>query len=460
MKKIYLFFLLAAIWLPVQAQEKVIYADGNNLKNEITRLFKRADLAYNEWEKSLLSSPVLPQESVSSSQKQFVSKNNFSRPFGAKQAVSQRMDRVMADITSQTIQEASKQAAKAALGKKWQVAFMATDFLPSTALLRLQNKVEDGSLARASFLVWEKLEEPEGEGLSLWEQLDLIDQQKIRGTLYVIYPTVEGAVTEKVRFECTPQVGELLDLLFQNMNLHSDQFYTAVILSAHGDGDGMFDRKATFSYEISEVLSKIEEVGLQVDVLNLVACRMGSLLTMYQLVKSDKINYAIVSSDDAVTGVLKRISHLLRFLRGTPRNAVISSVTHNPSMPPVGQANELGYDLQALKEPLMQWIEQYAAMIKHGPEGMQHELFDLTDSEKRYLLDDFIKQQMNYVRSHLDIHDPINKAFMQSSGHLLQALAKSKMAQWCLNDSKCTNGIYVRTGDILALCAKYDIYWA
>ena len=98
-------------------------------------------------------------------------------------------------------------------------------------------------------------------------------------------------------------------------------------------------------------------------------------------------------------------------------------------------------------------------MIKHGPEGIQRELLDIRNSQEKHLFDNFVKQQMNYVRAHLDIHDPVNKAFMHSSARLLKALRESKLAAWQVKDFEYADGLAYQTGDILYMWSQYDVFW-
>lgn len=457
MKKIAIFLLILMSVYPVFAQNRVAYADKQNVAREFSTVFAKAEAAARERQNAPAVSvrPVKPAGSLSKQAR------NKKQVFGKvpESAVLQSIDNVTQEIAFQNAQQQKKlRFARASLTKNWQVAMIMMDFLPSTALLRLQNKVEDGSLARASLLVWEDVEETKG-GASLWEQLELAEDAKLKGTLYVIYPSAEGAITEEVHFETEPRLAALFNLLFKNLALHSQDYYTALIVCAHGDGGSMGDRQKKFAFDVKEITDALQESQIHIDVLDLVSCEMGSLRTMYLLSQSHNVDYAIISSGKAANGVLKRVSRLVRFLNTTPKRAVIDSVRNNPSLPPLGRVNELGYDVQQLRRPLRQWAQDYAAMIKHGPEGIQRELLDIRNSQEKHLFDNFVKQQMNYVRAHLDIHDPVNKAFMHSSARLLKALRESKLAAWQVKDFEYADGLAYQTGDILYMWSQYDVFW-
>lgn len=462
MKKIYLLLLLPLFFQPAFSQEKVIYADKNNLQKEITALFNRADRAG----RALKTAPAarFTRFADSAALAPVVSSQELAQK-GGRGSRSQ-IDSLMSRLERQIKQKEETLAASwsysgatsAALRKPWQVAFMMMDVLPSTAVRRLENKVKEGVIAQASFVVWENMEELElSDDMTLWEQMAAGDNRKLKGSFYMMYASPDGAVTERVRFECEPEIDMLLDMLFNNLNLHSRDLHTALVLFAHGNGATMMDGEDSFAFELGDVMGKVENLGLHLDILDLVSCHMGSLRTLYLTARTG-VDYAMFSSDTAAGGVMQRASRLLRFLGLGPKRAVTQSVSSNPTTLPVWRANELAYDVQLLREPFLQWAEQSAAMIKHAPQGTAQALVEGKDYESYYLFDDFVKEQMSYVRTHLDVKDPVNKEFLRGGERLLGALKESKLAEWCMRESKCTRGISYRVGDLLYLWSKYDVY--
>lgn len=460
MKKIYLFLLMILCIQPAFAQEKVIYANKNNLRQELNALFDRADRAG----RALNAAPAPASFSAPADRAALGLKRNVKQAYTSKanKEVMRGVERFVGKMEQQIKQQEERASAFPVRlpRKKWQVAFMMMDGFPKTALLRLQNKVEDGSVAQVSFLVLDGVKEQDSENMTLAAQLAATEGEKLQGTFYMIYASANGAVTESIRFEMPDEKEAVFKLLFKNLSLHSKEFFTALILFAHGDGADMVDGDNAFGYSIQEALDEVKEAGLHLDILDLASCHMGSVLTMYQLVRTNTADYLIASSDYAATGVFKRASRLLRFLDLRPKQAAMRSVTSNTMVPlPFVRVNELAYDVRALREPFLQWAEKYAAMIKHGPKGMHRELIDIEDYETYRLFDDFVKEQMEYVQTRLDGNDPVNKEFLDSSARLLLELKNAKLAQWCFVDSNCTKGLSYRNGHILSIWSEYGISW-
>ena len=454
MKKIGLFLLVFLCWQPVFAQSKVIYANERNFRTELGALFHRSERAI--WGmRQLAEDRNTPQQRAAFIRRgQQLAGQNPDSAWADDRETLAKIDKVMQEIEAKQRQQEFR-----GRRKQWQVAFLTMDSLAKTALYRLQNKVEEGIIARGAFLVWEEKDEIDETGLSLWEILEKTESQQLHGTLYMVYPSSKGAVTEELHFSCKPEISDVSELLLKNLSAHNDAFYTALVMFAHGDRENMYDGKMIFSYDIEDFFDTIEKLDFHIDVLDMVSCYMGSLRTVYLMAKGNLVDYSIFSSDYAVSGASKRVSHFLRFLGSNVENSIKDSVSSNPQfLLAVMQANELGYNIKDLRKPLLQWSEKYVAMVKHGPKGMAGQLYQSWPRRDHYLFDDFIKQQMDYVRTHLDIQDPVNKEFMQSSGRLLRMLQKNKIAQWCLKESKCTRRISFRPGDMLYIWSEYGLY--
>lgn len=459
MKKIYLFLLITLCFRPAFSQEKVIYAAEDNFKQEMTALFDRADRAARA---PGGAAAAFAARTDSAALPTRLGKNSILTSESDKET-AKAIDRFIYKVERESKQQqefaASGSAARAGRHKKWQVAFMIMNFLPRTALMRLQNKVDEGTVQRASFLVWDELEKPEEEDMTLAGQLSGAAEQKLKGAFYMIYATPKGAVTESIRFCVAPRTEAVLDLLFKNLKLNSSDLNTALVLVAHGEGSTMTDGKGMFAFEIDEVMEKVKESRLHLDILDLESCHMGSLRALYLMAQGGRVDYALVASDLGASSVWKRDSRLLRFLNLGPKRAVTQTVSSIVAPPiPVAHANELAYDVQALREPLLQWIRHFAAAVKHGPQDMRKNLIDGKDEASYYLLDDLVREQIEYVETRLDVRDPVNKAFLDSSWRLLLALKTAKLAQWCLREANCIKGISYRPGDILYIWAEHGVY--
>jgi len=288
--------------------------------------------------------------------------------------------------------------------KPWQAAlFLGVELRPTEETLHvLQEQIEQGYLKRATVI-------------SFTEDVP---------TLYILSASENTQIT----LSSEAPIEELFNQLLQPLE-NTSSLYTALLVNARSH-DGYAIRYAdTKIFALSQMLQPLTESQLYIDVLDLQICHMGNLFNVYQLTTSERVRYALLSSERRRGSRQLMHYHLIRHFNDTPQEAALAAskdaIEQFDFSRDRHSHNLLVLDIKQLKSPLKQW-------------------FQLTDDDTMYTtLEHPLSEMLNEKYSF----------FM--ADQLIKPLQQAILAQWCYSapmhqlyqdniplDAGCINGLF------------------
>ena len=198
--------------------------------------------------------------------------------------------------------------------KPWQVAlFLGKELRPTEeTLTTLQEQMEKGHIARAAVLSFSKENKPILSVLFKTQAEENITLQQI--------PLLETSSPE-----------EMLSMLLKELTPQA-AFYTAVLVNANSP-DGLVMRYANEQILLlSQVITAIKSQQIYVDVLDMQVCHMGNVFSAYQLAKSHRVHYALLSSNRRRGSKQTMYYRLLTQLDLPPQQAALAALEDLPSV--------------------------------------------------------------------------------------------------------------------------------
>lgn len=233
--------------------------------------------------------------------------------------------------------------------KPWQAAlFLGTELRPTEETLQvLKEQIGRGNLQRAAVLSFA------AQGTDA------------PGTAYLYVLNTQQARPQTRTFPPDTPLPVLVDALFAQLQ-NSPDLYTALIINARGNG-------LTMRYAgeqpllLSDFTRPLAARRLQIDVLDLQACRMGSAYGLEQLVENRRIHYAIVSSQLRRGSPDVMYYRLLNHFDKTPREAALAAHREFAQVVDFSKDrsthNSLVLDLSRLYEPFEKWHARPVSLL-------------------------------------------------------------------------------------------------
>lgn len=316
---------------------------------------------------------------------------------------------------------------------KWQIAmFLDAEQRPTQETLNeLRNQIIAGNLQQASVISFGKYNEKKN-GKPAGKKCG---KEKNKGTassgparLYFLYQKQGTPVTETMSINAASEIEPLLAKLFQHFKT-SGKLYTGFIVDTHGGGASMWygQDKVLWTHSITD---KLSELKLQVDVLDLQTCHLGSLYSVYPMAQSRMVQYAIVSSDYNIGSTQFMNYRLLKNLHHEPKIAAkTASLEVGHLLNPALTTNSLVIHIPTLGNKIEKWLSSYAAI---NNESLEQNLdtrvlpADQWKSVQRVITmqSDFAKKQTNTDATGVN-------NFIKYGQQLSAALSQSIVSQWC-----------------------------
>lgn len=429
--------------------------DKNDILSQFSPLFYRASLSLEKLDISSKKSPIL-QNNINVFDT--ISQNSVLR----EQLSLDSIKNIKKDKLSYFIShEIALQKQNSPKRKKWQVAmFLAAETRPTEETLAiLRRQITAGGLAQAVVISFEEGEEREGN-------------------FYLIYDSEKGPVTEHKKVPVKTDEGTLFSMLFSHFNRYRSDYYTGLVVDAHGSGSCMFYAKEG-EFTLWKMLEEIKKLPLSIDVLDIQSCHMGSVYNIYKLAEYDSVLYAILSSDINVGFSEINYYHLLETLHLPPYQAALNAFklsekkmkeiyqtasVYSKNHTAQGEAhNAILLSIKELKDGILSYLKAYGNI--QNEEGMQENLqkiFRHEDDWRSFLR--VVNMQASFVQKNKDLSDDRFIHFLEKSEEMKKSLYRSLLGQWCYsakhdtlyvnnipnNNNGCINGISA---------IKYQIEW-
>ena len=343
----------------------------------------------------------------------------------------------------------------AASQRRWQIGLVMaseTRTVPQT-ILELKGQIAAGHIALATLLdvtmlpnqTSGKTKKPGTKDANKKQR----DSSRITANIYVLFPEGNQVATEKRTFQITNNSDKLVATVLDHLKAQEDKYYTALVFEAHGSGHALNTNNAS-SLSMERLAALTGSRKLRVDFLGLASCHMASMSAIHDLVKQGNIKYLAAASNSLYTP--DTFYRFLRSFNKAPREVAISFVNSwkkelslpNPKYPLTNNMSAL--DLSALKNALDEYLIWYDVVqnqeIVQSPEAL------VIKNKFRSLFGDFyedwgslstkITQQRNYISDRLTQENPsldvlieAEKEFIKASDHLLAALRRATLANWC-----------------------------
>lgn len=281
-----------------------------------------------------------------------------------------------------------------------------------------------------------------------------------RITLYVLYKKGEFTHQEKYTFPLSDHSEQLWGELLKHLKAGQANYQTGVIIDAHASGYNFFyGEEGSFSSQ--QLVQTLTNSRLHVDLLELHACHMASLLNVYQWTKTAQIDYVVASSDVALSSNDKMYYRMLRFLHNSPRQAAISATQDRMKIldfdAHTNTNNVLALQLSTLRRPVQNYVTQYKELLSYqGTEDIEQEFESYFTSEMYEWkpLRNILEKQKQYVQTHFDPQTSsfyeTQQAFVSASEKLINAISAATLTQWCY--SKKQNKVYQGKAPVSSGC--------
>ena len=413
MKKLVLFLFFTIINFPAVAEElHFTLLTKQNVETELGSLFKQADTGKVQVKK--------------------------------KKIIKRLNQRLQNSETS-----ASKSTSLSPLNsnKPWQfLLFLADRDRPlKETLATLRQRIQKGELMQAVVLVT-----PRAYNRDSLQQAEL----------YFIYNDGEKPITKKFCTENMETIGELLDLLFSHLKESSDDFYTGMLIDAHGNGETMTYKlnNEISGFSITDILEPLKEKGIKLDLLVLDSCRMSSLLTLYYLTKTNVADFLVASSDMMYSSLNTMYFHILRFLNYSPRQAAILSVNYRLRFLNFDRSwftnNASVLELQQIREPFQNWLKAYNDLLNYMPQVQDAVKTWFPQKDTYRSLSRTIERYKEYLQNYSykmeessnPFVDEVRSEFIRTSDEFLDALRNGTLREWCYSNQE--NHLYQENGNV------------
>ena len=247
---------------------------------------------------------------------------------------------------------------------------------------------------------------------------------------------------------------DLIDALFGFISTSpTKDFYTAVIFSFHGDRQGMTVKnyKQDDNILIKDIISATEKYNVFIDVLDLMSCEVDSLYNMLPVIKSNRVDYVLTSSNIALTRSIFAPA-LLNFMNYAPQQAAKEALeqeqknqkldfvtTLQDKITPFETFNLVLLSMPELRKPILDWLP---LMREVGPFLNFEDSFALVkitkDDKTIYApvttsLYTTTKKMDEMVRGNSSIPQDLKSRFLQANNLLKAKIHPTHIPQWCFS---------------------------
>lgn len=414
MKKIVLLLAACLFGVPVSSQQ--IRLDSQNVRQELTNLFRRADQAAV---RQTVSQYLSATQQAAAPGRASVSRQKAALPL-KKHAPAQT-------------------SAPANSGRQWQIAmFLAAADRPiSETLGTLRYQMKKGLLRQAAVL------DITPRTVSRPVQKDKrATAETFPATFYFLYMADGKPVTEKIAARSDVSANDLLEPLFRHFN-NAQDVYSAAVVDGHSSGFDIFYGKEGW-FNMEHLLSALQNAGLKLDVLNLDSCHMGSFYNLHKLVRYQNVSYLVASSDVMIGSSDRMYYTFLYHLNYPPRQAAVRTTQSIKNIYEFDSYfetnNSVALDLTALSAPVREWFNSYGMLMTAAPDELRADL--LRPFDPRWgtwrSFNKILRKQIAYLQEHeptvmwQDKEIPkLTQNVIQNGNKLLDVLQDATLTQWC-----------------------------
>lgn len=290
-------------------------------------------------------------------------------------------------------------------------------------------------------------------GVLLYEPLKKTDNPSGKVTLHV-YTGLKNGKVQLEQFDIARELGpiEVLDILCKQLVSGPIRArYTAMMLQLHGFGDienGMaFNSDSNLDLMVSDIVSVVEKYQLNVDLLELLSCEVGTYLTLHNLLKGNHFRYVIASSNLGAGNALLGFETLSAF-EYTPyaaaQKVLLLKEQHAKSMLMLAlfTHNCVLWDLYQLRAQAESWLTLWKQIYKQI--DLNNEYLYQYDKQSGIVrprivsMWEFTQQLDNIVRHNQKIDEPLKQKFLEVNNNFSRQIAPNRIAQFCYSFSTKT----------------------